>query len=548
MEDGEISISPYDTAWVALVEDIVGGGGPQFPASLEWISNNQLTDGSWGDPNTFLVHDRLINTLACVIALTSWTMHPDKCHKGISFIRENIYKLDDEKEEHMLNGFEVAFPSLIEKAKKLNIDFPDDMPGLRNIYSKRDQKFKRIPWDKMHTKPTTLLFSLEGMALAAQEIDWQKLLKLQFADGSFSYSPSSTAFALQQTRDDNCHKYLLKLVQRFNGGVPNIYPVDLFERNWAVDRLQRLGISRYFEPEIEECMKYVHRYWSNYNGVCASRHSKIQDVDDTSMGFRLLRLNGFDVSPDAFKQFEDENGEFFCFAGQSSHSVTATYNLYRASQVMFPGEKILQDAKKFSTKFLQEKRADKELVDKWVITKDLAGEVGYALDVPLYASLPRVEARFFVEQYGGEDVVWIGKVLYRMPYVNNNTYLELAKLDYNNCQELHQHEWKNIQQWYKSCNLEEFGLSQESLLIAYYIAAASVFEPEKSGERLAWAKIATLVKTITSQELAKYQKHDFIREFEHGSILKKANGGSGESGWCHGKKEVMGMQSCLCKR
>ncbi|KAL8510589.1 hypothetical protein ACS0TY_017421 [Phlomoides rotata] len=119
MEDGEISVSPYDTAWVALVEDIVGGRGPQFPASLEWISNNQLTDGSWGDPNAFLVHDRLINTLACVIALTSWTMHPDKCDKGISFIRENIYKLDDEKEEHMLNGFEVAFPSLIEKAKNL---------------------------------------------------------------------------------------------------------------------------------------------------------------------------------------------------------------------------------------------------------------------------------------------------------------------------------------------------------------------------------------------------------------------------------------------
>ncbi|CAI9112269.1 OLC1v1012689C1 [Oldenlandia corymbosa var. corymbosa] len=45
-----ISISPYDTAWVALVEDINGGdAGPQFPASLEWIANNQLSDGSWGD-------------------------------------------------------------------------------------------------------------------------------------------------------------------------------------------------------------------------------------------------------------------------------------------------------------------------------------------------------------------------------------------------------------------------------------------------------------------------------------------------------------------
>ncbi|KAK8948912.1 hypothetical protein KSP39_PZI005113 [Platanthera zijinensis] len=33
--------------------------------------------------------------------------------------------------------------------------------------------------------------------------------------------------------------------------VPNVYPVDIFERLWAVDRLQRLGISHHFEAEIE---------------------------------------------------------------------------------------------------------------------------------------------------------------------------------------------------------------------------------------------------------------------------------------------------------
>ena len=42
--------------------------------------------------------------------------------------------------------------------------------------------------------------------------------------------------------------------------VPNVYPVDLFEHLWTVDRLQRLGISRYFQPEIKECINYVSRY------------------------------------------------------------------------------------------------------------------------------------------------------------------------------------------------------------------------------------------------------------------------------------------------
>nr|WCR39980.1 terpene synthase class II [Tectona grandis] len=521
MDDGAISVSPYDTAWVALVEDIGGSGEPQFPSSLEWISNNQLADGSWGDRDPFLVYDRIINTLACVVALTSWKMHPDKCDKGISFIRENIYKLDDEKEEQMPIGFEVVFPSLIEKAKKLNIDIPYDSPGLQKIYGGRDLKITRIPWDILHTRPTTLLFSLEGMT---EVLDWRKLLKLQATDGSFHFSPASTAFALQQTKDENCLKYLLKLVQKFNGGVPNVYPVDLFERNWVADRLQRLGISRYFKPEIEECISYSHRYWSNDKGTFHARNSEIQDVDDTAMAFRLLRLQGYDVSPDAFKQFEN-GGEFVCFAGQSSQAVTGIYNLYRASQVMFPGEKILATAKGFSTKFLQGKRANNELIDKWIITKDLPGEVGYALDVPWYASLPRVEARFFIEQYGGDDDVWIGKTLYRMLNVNNNSYLELAKLDFNNCQAVHQQEWKIIQQWYAGCSLGEFWLSERSLLLAYYIAAASIFEPEKSAVRLAWAKTAILVKTIASQHLSREQKHDFVREFEHGSILNNANGG-----------------------
>lgn len=45
--------------------------------------------------------------------------------------------------------------------------------------------------------------------------------------------------------------------------VPNVYPVDLFEHIWAVDRLERLGISRYFQKEIEQCMDYVNR-WFNF--------------------------------------------------------------------------------------------------------------------------------------------------------------------------------------------------------------------------------------------------------------------------------------------
>ncbi|CAN4101216.1 unnamed protein product [Withania somnifera] len=515
LEDGEISISAYDTAWVALVKDVNGSETPQFPSSLQWIANNQLPDGSWGDTSISLVYDRIINTLACVIALKSWNLHPDKTLVGESFMRANLRRIGDENAEHMPIGFEVAFPSLMEIAKKLAINIPYDSPVLQDIYARRQLKLTRIPKDIMHKVPTTLLHSLEGMP----DLDWQKLLQFQCPDGSFLFSPSSTAFALMQTQDNNCLNYLSNAVIKFNGGVPNVYPVDLFEHIWIVDRLQRLGISRYFEPEIKECIDYVNRYWTN-KGICWARNSPVQDIDDTAMAFRLLRLHGYVVSADVFKHFES-GGEFFCFVGQSNQAVTGMYNLYRTSQLLFPGEKILEDAKIFTYNFLQEKRAKNELIDKWIITKDLPGEVGYALDVPWYASLPRLETRFFLEQYGAEDDVWIGKTLYRMPLVNNNLYLELAKLDYNNCQALHQLEWRRILKWYKECGLGEFGVSERSLLLTYYLTSASIFEAERCKERMAWVKIAALMDCVTcyfgSKQLFAQHKTAFIHKFTRSS-------------------------------
>lgn len=88
IDDGRISISPYDTAWIALIENIDGSGTPQFPSSLEWIAQNQLSDGSWGVADEFSVCDRLLNTLACVVALRSWNYHQDKSEKGKNILLE----------------------------------------------------------------------------------------------------------------------------------------------------------------------------------------------------------------------------------------------------------------------------------------------------------------------------------------------------------------------------------------------------------------------------------------------------------------------------
>ncbi|CAD5165947.1 unnamed protein product [Musa acuminata subsp. malaccensis] len=489
MGDGEISISAYDTAWVALLKNKDGSGGPRFPSSLQWIVDNQLPDGSWGDAVIFSAHDRMINTLACVIALKSWTIYPDIWRRGLAFIRENMWRLSEEEAELMPIGFEVAFPSLLDIAKALELEIPYGDPSLQEIDAKRSLKLKRIPRDVMHEVPNTLLYSLEGMP----GLDWDRLLRLRCSDGSFLFSPSSTAYAVMQTGDDNCLDYLQRVVHRF---VPNVYPVDLFEHLWVVDRLERLGISRYLEQEIKDCLDYVYRYWTE-DGICWAKNTRVHDVDDTSMGFRLLRLHGYDVSAGVFRHFE-KDGEFFCCAGQSTQAVTGMYNLNRASQVAFPGEEILDRARSFSYLYLREKQAADQVVDKWIITKNLPGEVAYALDFPWYASLPRVETRLYLEQYGGSGDVWIGKTLYRMPLVNNDVYLELAKLDYNRCQSLHQLEWFDLEKWYEEAGLRWHRVKRRSLLRDFFLAAACVFEPDRAVERLGWARTATMATAVSS--------------------------------------------------
>ncbi|KAJ1433077.1 Terpenoid cyclases/protein prenyltransferase alpha-alpha toroid [Sesbania bispinosa] len=212
------------------------------------------------------------------------------------------------------------------------------------------------------------------------------------------------------------------------------------------------------------------------------------NIDDTSMGFRLLRLYGYQVSPNVFEHFKKKDGEFVCIARQSTQAVTGIFNLYRASQVLFQGENILEDAKHFSAKFLTEKRVANDLFDKWIITKDLPGEVGYALDVPWYASLPRLEARYFLEHYGGKTDVWIGKSLYRMLYVNNDVYLDLAN-------------W--ITTTVKQCILKNGKISK----------AAIIFEPERSLERLAWAKTAALLQTLKFLMKDEETRITFVEQF-----------------------------------
>ncbi|KAG0622099.1 hypothetical protein M758_3G072200 [Ceratodon purpureus] len=490
MTVGEISMSPYDTAWVARVPALDGSNGPQFPLSLQWIVDHQLPDGDWGEPSIFLGFDRVCNTLACIIALQTWGVGAENIKRGVEFLQLNLQKMEDDDAAHMPIGFEIVFPAMLDDAKALGLNLPYNAPIVQQIAAEREKKMKKIPMEIVHKYPTTLLHSLEGLH---KDVDWNKLLKLQSENGSFLFSPASTACALMYTKDTKCFEYLDKLLVKFNHACPNVYPVDLFEHLWIVDRLERLGISRYFEREVRDCLQYVYKYWKDY-GIGWASNSTVQDVDDTAMAFRLLRTHGFDVKEDCFRQFY-KDGEFFCFAGQSGQAVTGMFNLSRASQTLFPGESLLNKARTFTRDFLKGKHERQECFDKWILTKDLAGEVEYALTFPWYASLPRLEHRTYLDQYGTDDI-WIGKSLYRMPAVTNEVFLKLAKADFNMCQALHKKELEQVITWNASCKFRDLDFARQKSVECYFSGAATMFEPEMAQARLVWARCCVLTTVL----------------------------------------------------
>lgn len=61
--------------------------------------------------------------------------------------------------------------------------------------------------------------------------------------------------------------------------------------------------------------------------------------------------------------------------------------------------------------------------------------------------------------------------------------------------------------------------------MAYFVAAASIFEPERANERVAWAKTTCLIETIGShfKEETYEQRGAFVHEFRTRYVRKNCS-------------------------
>ncbi|XP_058207564.1 (-)-alpha-terpineol synthase-like isoform X2 [Rhododendron vialii] len=190
-------------------------------------------------------------------------------------------------------------------------------------------------------------------------------------------------------------------------------PLDGLE---IIDDLQRLGVFYHFEEEIKRVLESI------YN---SKRDGNEDGLHATSLKFRLLRQHGYNVPQDVFENFMDETGHF---KASLCEDIRGMLYLYEASFLSFSGESIMEEAKDFATKNLEQylKRKD--------IDQVLASLVSHALELPLHWRLPRLEARWFID------------MCERRPNMNP-MLLQLAKLDFNMVQATHQEDLKHALRW-----------------------------------------------------------------------------------------------------
>lgn len=280
----ELSVSSYDTAWVAMVPSPNSTKSPCFPDCLNWLMDNQLDDGSWGlhhHPQSS--KDTLSSTLACILALKRWNVGNYQINKGLHFLESNFSLVNDKSQRSPI-GFDIIFPGMLVYAKDLNIKLPLNQTDLNMMLHERELELKRC---HSNGKEAYLAYISEGLG---NFHDWSMVMKYQMKNGSLFNSPSATAAAFIHHQNAGCLNYLTSLLDKFGNAVPTVYPLELYVRLYMVDTLERLGISRHFRVEIQNVLDETYRYWMQGDMEI------FMDVVTCALAFRLLRSNGYEVS------------------------------------------------------------------------------------------------------------------------------------------------------------------------------------------------------------------------------------------------------------
>ncbi|GAV89482.1 Terpene_synth domain-containing protein/Terpene_synth_C domain-containing protein, partial [Cephalotus follicularis] len=242
---------------------------------------------------------------------------------------------------------------------------------------------------------------------------------------------------------------------------------DHFEGLTMIDAVQRLGIDHYFQEEIEEILKRQYMT-TNTNG------GHTNDLYEVALRFRLLRQEGYRVSPNVFKDFKNKEGKI---DKNVIEDIKGLMSLYEASNLSILEEDVLDEAQVFSAQAL----------DVWIrrrVDDHQARVACYTLEHPYRKSLANFEYKKIFMDFKATKK-WI------------HVLRELAKLDSSMIQSIHQEEIVQIYKWWQNLDLgKKLKFARNQPLKWYIWSMAALTDPNLSMQRLELTKPISLIYII----------------------------------------------------
>jgi hypothetical protein len=334
----------------------------RYPTALRWLTDNQLSDGSWGSSVRY-EHDRILCTLASLAPLAEFGSRAEDrraVEAGTRYLWQYGHLLAHEPVE--LVGFELLLPSLVERARQAGVAVP---PHLDIYAAQRERKLNLIPKEALYSPRATVVHSLEFLG---NQVDLEGLKAAQGPNGAVGNSPAATAFFLQrsQIESKSALDYLDVCLGR--GGratAPVLHPCETFELLWAAYHLFLGGASSQRLLRPSERRRLVEDL--NASGVSLSPSFPIPDADDTAVALLLLNHLGERVDPRVLKTFAASDGSFVSFPYERHSSVGVNVHVLHAL-ARVPGYPDADRAIERVLSYLAEQHNGLYWIDKWHIS------------------------------------------------------------------------------------------------------------------------------------------------------------------------------------
>lgn len=391
---GHMASTAYDTAWAARLGEIDWSISNR---SLAWLAENQLPDGSWGAIAPLYYHDRVICTLAAMIALT---YRGRRGHDRVQiengrlalerFVGNATQGLQADPNGATV-GFEMIAPILTEEAERLGLIKNQGNHILGRLSKLRAKKLSYLK-GKAITRNVTMAFSAEMAGRDGQHM--LDVENLQESNGSVGVSPSATAyFSTYIKKGDEASLNYLRRVTNADGGMPNVAPFDVFEIAWTLWNLSlipNLGHSEKLKTHLE----FLSKAWKPKVGIGFAAGYSVKDSDDTSLVYETLLRYGIEKDLASVLAYEEED-HFRCFDLEANPSISANIHVMGALAQAGLGRTNASVQK--TLKFLRKSRDTHQpfWVDKWHSS-------------PYYATAHAIIACAGIDnELVGESVEWI---------------------------------------------------------------------------------------------------------------------------------------------